>query len=220
MSPLPLVIVGAGGFGRETFDLIRLADPHEEKFRILGFVDSDPDYDLLARMATRSLGSDDDFISNPVTDNFLLAVGDPSLRQKISMTYEAKGLHPVTYVHPSALIGSNVEIGAGSIVSAHAMVMNNCMLGRFVNVDRGAALGHDSVVDDYSTLHPHAVVSGCVHLGQGSRVGTGSRILPGVLVGPDALIGAGAVVTSSVPPGTVAVGVPARPMELHAERHR
>ena len=48
MAPISLAIVGAGGFGRETFDMIRHSDPHEEQFRILGFVDPDPEHDLLA----------------------------------------------------------------------------------------------------------------------------------------------------------------------------
>jgi acetyltransferase-like isoleucine patch superfamily enzyme len=44
------------------------------------------------------------------------------------------------------------------------------------------------------------------------RVWLGARaiVLKGVRIGHDAVIGAGAVVTSDVPPRSVAVGVPAR----------
>lgn len=49
-----------------------------------------------------------------------------------------------------------------------------------------------------------------VRLGKGCYIGTGAIILPGVYIGEEAVVGAGAVVTNSIPPRTVAVGVPAR----------
>lgn len=44
-------------------------------------------------------------------------------------------------------------------------------------------------------------------------IGAGSIILPGVTIGEGAVVGAGAVVTKDVPPYTVVVGVPARPIK-------
>lgn len=211
MSAVSLVIVGAGGFGRETFDSIRHSDPVEEKFRILGFVDENPDQELLAAMGAHWLGSDADFLAQPTVPNYLLAVGDPHLRQTLAAKFGDAGLNAVTFVHSEATIGSNVMIGEGSIISAHAMVMNGSRLGRFVNVDRGAAVGHDGRIADFATLHPQAVASGRVSLGVRSRLGTCACVLPNVSVGDDSVVGAGAVVTTDVPASTVTVGVPARP---------
>lgn len=44
-------------------------------------------------------------------------------------------------------------------------------------------------------------------------IGTGVRVLDGVTIGKGSVIGAGSVVTKSVPPNSVAVGVPARVMK-------
>ena len=49
-------------------------------------------------------------------------------------------------------------------------------------------------------------------------IGSGAVILCGVTIGEKAMVGAGAVVTHDVPPGQVAVGVPARLM--HAGREQ
>jgi acetyltransferase-like isoleucine patch superfamily enzyme len=49
-----------------------------------------------------------------------------------------------------------------------------------------------------------------VVLKRGCYLGAGALILPGITVGERAIVGAGAVVTRDVPPGKVAVGVPAR----------
>lgn len=52
-----------------------------------------------------------------------------------------------------------------------------------------------------------------VEISDGCWLGAGVRVLPGVTVGKGAKIGAGAVVTSDLPAGCVAVGVPARPRQ-------
>ena len=41
-------------------------------------------------------------------------------------------------------------------------------------------------------------------------IGMNTIILPGVTIGPNSIIGAGSVVTKSIPPDSIAVGVPAR----------
>jgi len=49
-----------------------------------------------------------------------------------------------------------------------------------------------------------------VRLKRGCYLGAACLILPGVTVGERAVVGAGAVVTRDVPPGKIALGVPAR----------
>ncbi len=51
-----------------------------------------------------------------------------------------------------------------------------------------------------------------VRLERYSGIGTASLILPGITVHEGGVIGAGAVVTKDVPPHTVVVGVPAKPI--------
>ena len=64
----------------------------------------------------------------------------------------------------------------------------------------------------------HGVTIGLKRTGQrgapriGNRVdiGAGAKILGDIVIGDDAVIGANAVVLKDVPPGTFAVGIPAR----------
>jgi acetyltransferase-like isoleucine patch superfamily enzyme len=49
-----------------------------------------------------------------------------------------------------------------------------------------------------------------IHLGDNVWLGAGALVMDGVRIGDDVVVGAGAVVTADLPPGSVAVGVPAK----------
>lgn len=58
-----------------------------------------------------------------------------------------------------------------------------------------------------------------VTIGHDVWVGHGAIIMKGVTIGNGAVIGSGSVVTKDVPPYTVVVGVPARPIKTRFEPH-
>lgn len=210
--PKRTAIIGAGGLGRETFDLIRSFDPQGEQWEIQGFIDKAPDERLLNDMGSKWLGTDDDFLGAPDSDCVVLAVGDPQIRSYLAQHYVEAGVPIASIIHPTAIVGSLTSIGVGSIVSAGAMVLNNCQIGSFVLIDRSAMVGHDCVIRDFVTLHPASVVSGGVRIGDRSRLGTCSCVLPNLKIGKSVTIGAGAVVDADLLDGVTAVGVPARPL--------
>lgn len=90
--------------------------------------------------------------------------------------------------HPIGIV-----IHPESVVGENCLIMHNVTLG-----SRGGAGG------------------GLPVLGRGVDVGPGAQILGGVTIGDGAQIGANAVVTSDVPPRSVAVGIPARVVKTDA----
>ncbi len=208
-----VIIVGAGGFGREALDVLRAMDPEGESVEFVGFVsDDEPDAGMLARIDASWLGNDDAFLAAPSASHYVLGIGAPAVRRRLVERFDAAGLTPMTLIHPTALIGHDVELGEGTVMCGHSSVTTNIRVGRHVHLDRMTTIGHDSVIDDFVTVHPGAVVSGSVTIHSGTRLGTTSCVLPGVTVGRDVMIGAGAVVTKDVADGLTVVGVPARPM--------
>lgn len=204
-----LVIVGAGGFGREVFAVIVAVNRVDPQFEVLGFLDDgQPDANRLDRIGMRLLGTTDECPDA----TYVIGIGMlTTVRRQLDDRLQRQGRSPCDpIVHPSASVGPDVLLGEGTVLCAGVGITTNVRLGRHVHVNPGTVIGHDCRIGDYVTLTPGCVVGGAVTVEDGAVLGSGCIVLPGVRVGRDALVGAGAVVTSDVVPGTTVIGVPAK----------
>lgn len=209
-----VAIVGAGGFGREVLTVLRSIDPDEADLKFAGFVSKDePDSDLLHRARARWLGDDDTFLRDPCADAYVVGIANPLQRQEIARLFDGSGLEAISLIHPSAVIGFDVEIGRGAVVCAGAMITTNVRVGMHVHLDRLVNIGHDCVLKNFVTAHPGAIISGGVTVQQRSVIGAAACVLPRCRISSDVVVGAGAVVTKDVQASTTVVGVPARSLE-------
>lgn len=212
---MQLVVVGAGGFGREVLDIVRNMEEAGTSTwtEFLGFVDDgEVDRDRLDRIGASMLGPSSVLAAMGANAAYVIGIGAGEVRRRLDHLLTEAGCRSSSLVHPSAIVGSDCRVDAGVVISAGVCITTNITIGRHVHLDRSTTVGHDSVLGDYVTVHPGATVSGNVRLERGVTVGTGANLLPGVTVGAGAYVGAGAVVTRNVAPGVTVAGVPARPL--------
>lgn len=221
MPPLiiktPLVIVGAGGFGREVHDVVEAINDAAETsgypgFDFLGFIDSHvADPLLLEKRGAVLLGGDDTLSTLPAGTQYVIAIGSGKIRRALDEKATALGLKAATLVHPAATIGKHlVELGPGAIICSHVSITTNIRLGRHVHLNLNVTVGHEAVLGDYVTVNPGARISGNVVLEDEVMIGTGAALIPGVTVGAGSVIGAGACVVRDIPGGVTAIGLPAK----------
>jgi carbonic anhydrase/acetyltransferase-like protein (isoleucine patch superfamily) len=135
-------------------------------------------------------------------------------------------IHPDAYVHPEAVLIGRVVIGPDSSVWPCAVLRADdgaITIGARSSIQDGAVLHctprFDTVVGDECTIGHLAHLEGCRIMNR-ALVGTASVILHDAVVGEGALVGANAVVTGGtvIPPGAMALGIPAKIRENSADQ--
>ena len=210
-----LVVVGAGGHGRELLDVVEAcAAASPGSVELVGVVDDAASEVNLARLAERGvpfLGDVDAWLASAGSGvRYLLGVGSGEVRRALDGRFTAAGLEPATAVHPAAVVGSEVLLAPGVVVLAGAVVATNTRLGRHTHVHRSANVGHDCVLGAFVTVNPSASVSGDCVVEDDVLVGVGASVLQGLTLRRGATVGGGACVVKDVPEKTVVKGVPAR----------
>ena len=207
-----LVIVGAGGFGREMFAAARESTQFGTLFGSFAFLDANPAaLDAFAGYPA-IIGSPADYVPAP-DDVFVTALGDVGSRMKCVRSLEERGAAFAAVVHRTATLGPNVAIGAGSFVAPNATLTADVKVGRHVDIFHNSSVGHDSVIGDFAHVYAQCSVGGSVTIGGGARIYPGSVVTPRRRIGENAVVGAGSVVFLDVPPGVTVHGNPASPVE-------
>jgi sugar O-acyltransferase (sialic acid O-acetyltransferase NeuD family) len=210
-----LVIVGAGGFARETAQAV--ADTGE--FELLGHLDDNADLHGTDVDGVPVLGGCD-LVHELSGARVVICVGNPrdyAVRARLVRRLGLSEDRYATVVHPAAVVSATSRIGPGSVLLAHCVLTAAVRVGAHVAVMPHVVLTHDDVVEDYATLTSGVRLGGGVRLERGAYVGSGALVREGTTVGAWSQIGMGSAVLDDVPPGEVWVGSPARRLRAAGE---
>lgn len=196
-----LIIIGASGHGKVVADCAV-----KNGYEHIVFLDDDENVTRCGRYEVVGRSSEADRLSGDV----IVAIGNAGFRKKIQAEIDENRL--VTLIHPEAVVGDDVEIGAGSVVMAGAVINPGSRVGKGVIVNTCSSVDHDCKIGDFVHVAVGAHLAGSVEVGEASWIGAGAIVNNNLCICGSCVIGAGAVVVKDIKEAGTYVGVPARRM--------
>ena len=204
-----IVIIGAGGVGREGSLIIQQINELEQTWNLLGFIDDNTDnwgkvingYSVIGGIDSLEFLSNDTYI--------VIAIANYKVKKNIVNKINNK-FKFATIVHPKVWIHDYMTVGEGTIIYEGAILTANIEIGNHVIISPKCGVGHDSIIKDYVSLLWNVNISGNDLIEEGVMMGSGSTVIQGKKIGKGSIIGAGAVVVNDIESFSTAVGVPAK----------
>ena len=206
-----LIVYGAGEFGSLVANIIS----YYENYEICAYGDDSK--------SNKNLLIDGSLIYNEQEllkyakvnniNNAISSIGNNFVRAEKYNLLKKSGFKMLSIVHPQALIdtkvnyGHNVIIEMGTAIHTHSTIGNNVFLGG------DALIGHHNKIGNHVLVGGNASFGGSVVVEDYVSIGVGASIKPGVILGEGSVIGVGAAVVKDVDPGSIVVGVPAKPIK-------
>ena len=203
-----LLIIGAGGFGREVLQWVKDINKIKPTWNIVGFIDDNVNALEKLECDYKVVGTIKDWEPKE-NERFIMAIAHPKTKQEIAKSMKSKGAIFTSLIHPTAFISDVAKIGEGLVMYPHSLITVNTKIGDFVTMLSFDEVGHDAVIGNYCTISSYCDITGGVKLGERVFLGSHTTIIPKRRIGDDVYIGAGSVVISNLKSSIHVFGNPA-----------
>lgn len=206
-----LLILGAGGMGKEIYYTARHSIGYGTEFVVKGFLDfPNPDWDT--NIYPPILGLEDDYEIQP-DDVFTCSIGDVHLKRKVCEKMKARGAKFQTLIFDNVQIRENVKIGDGCIIDSYAHIGSDAVIGENCLIQAFSCVAHDCVIGDYARIDVRSLLVGGVIVGNNVTVHTNAVVSHKVVLEDDSTVAAMSFVIKKVKAGTTVMGNPAKRLE-------
>lgn len=164
-----LIVIGMGGHSKVVTDIAIL-----NGYKVLGYLDDNESVGVDRELYLGRIETLPRWARNSIS--FFIAIGNNHLRKLITEMYEGLNLNYVKLIHPTASIGSKVEILTGTVVMPGAIINAGTKIGEHVIINTAAVVDHDCKVGDFVHIAQGAVLAGGVVVENCGHVEVGVRV--------------------------------------------
>lgn len=204
-----LVIIGAGGHGKVVADVAI----HAKKYKNVIFLDDDEN--LKEVLGIPVLGKSADAMEYIEKADLFVAIGNANRRKEIQDFLDKKGAVFAKLIHPDAVIGKNVCIGAGTVIMAGVVVNVDTRIGKGCIINTSSSVDHDCCLADFTHISIGVHIAGSVKIDEFTWIGAGAVVSNNINIGSSCMIGAGAVVVNDIRETGTYIGIPAKKMGIN-----
>lgn len=205
-----LVIIGAGGYGRQVYNIAIEAKGYLKDYVIKGFIDNlyesmNPKHKSYPPIISKV----NDYVIEP-NDVFICAIGEVSIKKKYVDIIENRGGQFITLIHPTVQFGSNVDIGKGCVIGHNTFIDSDSIIKDHVSIQANVIIGHDNIVGSMSMIDCFSFTGGTCVLEDAVTLHTRATIVPQRIIGYNSTINACSLVIRDVQPNSIMMGNPAK----------
>src|SRR5690606_23573368 len=139
-------------------------------------------------------------------------IKNPAPRVRLYQLIENANGDIAIIISASANVSRTAKIGKGTVIMHNCVVNSEANIGANTIINTGALIEHECQVGNHCHISTHAVLNGGVKVEDYCFIGSNATVIEGVSVGRDSIIGACSLVNHDLKNGTLAVGIPSRPL--------
>ncbi len=207
----PIIIYGAGGFGKEIACLINEINEIEPKWEIQGFLDDGLPVGTEIKYG-KVLGGID-FINQYETEiAVVFSIANALILEKVVSKITNTKVYFPNIISPGVKFydSPSFNIGRGNVISNGCRFSCDVLVGDFNLFNGFVAVGHDVTLGNFNIFSPSSRLSGGVQVGHKNFFGVNSIVLQGITIGNETKIGVMSVLMKDTKDGYLYFGNPAR----------
>ena len=210
---IQIVLIGAGGFGREVASIVETINAYTPYYKLLGFLDDGPDCgEGMMINGYPWLGRHDWILNHKEDVMCTCTIGSPAVKARIQRELMEQGVRFETIGALTSFVAPYTQLGPGCVFYGGVSVSVNCNIGPGVLLNQMVNVGHDVTIGGYTSIMPGTCISGSCKIGSEVNIGGHAFVVPGRKIGDGATVAAGSVVFTNVKAGTTVLGNPAKRM--------
>ena len=105
------------------------------------------------------------------------------LRERVFRDFLHRNYRPASYISPHAYVDSTATLGEHVFIFEDNTIQPRAAIGTGAILWSGNHIGHHSIVDDFSFISSHVVLSGHCQVGRNSFLGVNCSVGNGVTIG-------------------------------------
>ena len=202
-----IVIVGAGGLGKEVLWTISSINKVSNVFDVIGFLDDNKKLHGKKLHGYPILGGIT-WLSNKKKMSCIVAIGDSKIRERVVKKLKNFNLNFPTIIHPSVIMSEFVTIGKGTIIHAGSIIPPNSEIGNFVFINLRSQIGHDCKIKDFVSIMAGVNITGETIIEKGAYIASGVTVRDDIKIGEWSVVGIGSAIGNDVKPYSLYLGNP------------